>query len=157
MAITLNPFRQSPGYCGPASLKILLEYYGKSFSEDELARICGSTQEKGTDHAELVAALETLGEKPVAKERATIEDVRSYIRKGTPVIVGWWSTDEDHYSVVYDMRDETISLMDPEVEGGSVVMPITDFEKVWHDFDGAQNIRVERWMLAIERPAPERP
>lgn len=146
--IHLNPFRQSPGYCGPASLKILLEHFGKIYSEDELATLCGSTREKGTDHAQLVNALQKIDEHPIEISNASFDDIRSYIARGVPVIVGWWSISEDHYSVVVDITQETISLMDPE-EDELVVMTLKAFESVWYDFDSAQNIRVDRWMLGV--------
>lgn len=35
--------------CGPASLKIVLDYYGIDKSEAELAKLCGVTKKLGTD------------------------------------------------------------------------------------------------------------
>jgi len=43
--IKLKPFRQTPGLCGPASLKMVMDYYGVSVSEKEIARVAGSTRE----------------------------------------------------------------------------------------------------------------
>jgi len=45
--IKLKPFRQTPGLCGPASLKMVMDYYGVSVSEKEIARVAGSTRERG--------------------------------------------------------------------------------------------------------------
>lgn len=152
MAITLNPFLQSPGLCGPASLKILLDYYGKTFTEGELAELCNATAERGTDHADMVAAVAAIGGEPVEKIGASVDDIRGYVEKEIPVIVGWYSEygePGDHYSVVYAIDNETVSMMDPEREDGSVTMSVTEFEKVWYDFDGPDDVRVERWMMAI--------
>lgn len=149
----LNPFRQSEGLCGPASLKILFDHYGREFSEDELAHLCNATADVGTDHAGMAMAAEQLGEKPIVKEGATIEELRGYVDKEIPVIVGWYSDFEgeadNHYSVVYHVDDEVISMMDPERDEGTTTMPIADFEKVWFDFDGMEEKRVERWMMVI--------
>jgi len=46
--IKLKPFRETPGLCGPASLKMILDYYGVSVSEEDLAKVCGASKEKGT-------------------------------------------------------------------------------------------------------------
>ncbi|MBU1629478.1 C39 family peptidase [Patescibacteria group bacterium] len=148
--IKLNPFRQSAGLCGPASLKILMEYYGRDFSEEELTNICKASADYGTDHAQMVDAIKSIGENPLAKDNAALEDIREQIAKHTPVVVGWWSQDEDHYSVVYNIDEKFIYLMDPEIEDGKRIMPIDEFLKIWHDFDGPENTRVEHWMMAIE-------
>lgn len=147
--IRLNPFRQSAGLCGPASLKILLEYYGKNFTEEELTKICAASSNYGTDHAQMIEAIKTIGENPLAKDNATIEEIRGQIANQIPVVVGWWSQDEDHYSVVYDIDENNIYLMDPEVEDGRRIMPIHEFLSVWHDFDGPENTRIEHWMMTI--------
>lgn len=145
----LNPFRQSAGLCGPASLKILLNHYGKDYTEDELAELCRATADKGTDHAGLVEAVRAIGYEPLVKDMATVAELRGLVEQEIPVIVGWYSTDEDHYSVVYDVDDENVSMMDPELDEGIRVMPIPEFETVWYDFDSGAGDRVERWMLAV--------
>lgn len=145
----LKHHRQSPGLCGPASLQILLSHYGKEFTEDELSKLCEATAEHGTDHSGLIKAVEALGERPVVKTGASIEDLRHFVERETPVIVGWWNDTEDHYSVAYELDDETISMMDPQLEEGTRTMAIPDFEKAWYDFDGPENVRVDRWMMAI--------
>jgi len=159
MAIELNPFRQSIGLCGPASLKILLDYYGKTFTEGELAEICNATAEHGTNHADMVAAVASFGGEPVAKFGASLDDIRGFVDDEIPVIVGWFSEygePGDHYSVVYAMDDETLSMMDPERDEGTVTMSLEEFEKVWYDFDGPDEVRVERWMMAVPsfKPTP---
>jgi ABC-type bacteriocin/lantibiotic exporter with double-glycine peptidase domain len=157
----LNPFRQSEGLCGPASLKILLDHYGREFSEAELAHLCNATADIGTDHAGMITAAEQLGEAPHVKQDAGIEDLRGYVDKEIPVIVGWYSdykgVEGSHYSVVYHVDDEMISMMDPERDEGMVTMSISEFEKVWYDFDGPEEARVDRWMMVIPglRKIPE--
>ncbi|HEU0050519.1 MAG TPA: cysteine peptidase family C39 domain-containing protein [Patescibacteria group bacterium] len=147
----LQPFRQTPGLCGPASLKILLSHYGKDFSEQELAGLCEATVEQGTDHEKLIKAVQVIGEKAYAKSGGTIDEIREYTRKNIPVIVGWWSTDGDHFSVVYHADRKSIWMMDPELDEGIRKMSIEEFEHVWYDFDGPENVRVDRWMMALEK------
>lgn len=147
--ITLNPFRQSEAMCGPASLKILLSHYGKDFTERELGELCGSTFEIGTTHQGLVDALVHLGLNPLAKEDATIDELRELVHQEIPVIVGWYKVDEDHYSVVYDIDGTTVSMMDPEEASGRMQMTIEEFEKVWHDFDSGSKRRTRHWLLTV--------
>jgi len=149
----MNPFRQSPGLCGPASLKILMSYYGKDYTEEELTELCNATAEKGTEHADLAAAAEKLGHKPVAKAPATLDDLRDYVARNIPVIVGWWSEfgePDEHYSVVYDIDNKNIYLMDPEVDDtGRRVLPLDEWLRVWYDFEGEPKVKIERWILAV--------
>lgn len=145
----MNPFRQTPSFCGPASLKILFDYYGKTFTEAELGELCNTTIEHGTNHADMIAAVKKLGHEPVVKENATFDDLKEWIDNGVPVIVGWWSTDDDHYSVVYGLDDKNIHLMDPELDEGRRSMPREEWDKVWYDFESPARFRVERWMMAV--------
>ncbi|MDO8584077.1 MAG: cysteine peptidase family C39 domain-containing protein [bacterium] len=147
----LKPFRQTPGLCGPASLKILLSHYGKEFTEAELAQLCQTTAERGTDHAPLIKAAEKIGGRVIVKKEATLDDVKRFIDKNDPVIVGWWSDDGDHYSVVYDIDDTFVYLMDPQFEEGVTRIEKKTFLDIWYDFDGPESVRVDRWMMALEK------
>ncbi|MEK7211684.1 MAG: cysteine peptidase family C39 domain-containing protein [Patescibacteria group bacterium] len=154
MSIKLKHHRQTPGFCGPASLKILLTHYGKDFSEEELSRLCDATFDFGTEHDGLVKAVKEIGGHCFTKEDAGIEDLNFFIKRDIPVIVGWWSEDIDHYSVVFNIDDENIYLMDPEKEleddGAIVKMPIHEFDKLWYDFEGKNNDRkVLHWFMAV--------
>jgi len=135
--------------CGPASVKIVLAYYGQDRTEKELADICQTTPDIGTNHDDLTFCIKKLGFMPVVKSNATIDDLRTYIKRDVPVIVGWWDEDDDHYAVVYAVDDSHIHMMDPELDEGERHMPIADFEKVWYDFDSELNIKVNHWMMAI--------
>jgi hypothetical protein len=44
----LKLFKQSKGYCGPASLKMVLSFYGINKSENYLARLTKATRERGS-------------------------------------------------------------------------------------------------------------
>jgi predicted double-glycine peptidase len=147
--INLKPFRQRPSFCGPASLKILLEHYGKEYSESELGIICRTTVEQGTNHADMVEGVRKLGYTPFTKENASLDDIKYWLDKDMPVVVGWWSTDDDHYSVVYGIDDKNIYLMDPELDEGKREMALEEWDKVWFDFEGPLKYKVERWMLAV--------
>lgn len=147
--IPIKHFRQTPALCGPASLKMLFDYYGKFFSESELTDLCSATLERGTDHEGMLSAIRRIGEEPIDKENATFDDIRNYIDKGIPVIVGWWSDDDDHYSVVCDMDEESITIMDPELDDGLRKFTLSEFDEIWHDFDGPENRKVNHWMLVV--------
>ncbi len=137
--------------CGPASLKILLSHFGKDYSEKELALLCNSTIEHGTDHANLIQVTKDLGFDVESESSATIDELRELVKKDIPVIVGWWSVDDDHYSVVYDVDDEFVYLVDPEIDEPTRKIAIHEFEKIWFDFDGPLERRDEHWMMAVTK------
>lgn len=133
--LIIEPHRQSEAYCGPASLKMVLSYYGLEKSELALARLAGTRRRHGTPAAGLVKAAKTLGFDASIEDEAEIKDIRAYLRKKVPVIVNWFSNDEGHYSVVIGMDRKYIRLMDPEI-GGLRTISLKDFNRIWFDFPG---------------------
>jgi len=139
--LKLKPFRQSPGFCGPASLKMVLDYYGVSSSEADLAKISGTTKEKGTSMEGLAKAAEHFGFKTFVKKDSSIEDVDSYVKQGIPVIVDWFYIDDGHYSVVVDINKKELTLMDPTLQKLILYIrrrkiPVDKFLRIWFDFPG---------------------
>lgn len=134
--LKIKPFRQKPGFCGPAALKMVLDYYGISKSEKELAALSGATPTKGVGVQGLLKAAKKFGLRGLVKDFSEIRDIRGYVlKKKIPVIVDWWSVDEGHYSVVVDINKENIYLQDPEW-GRVRAMKIQTFKRVWFDFPG---------------------
>lgn len=131
--------------CGPASLKIVFEYYGLSKSERDLAGLTGMVNGLGVDDAGIVRAAESLGFKTAIKNKSDFSDIENWLRKGVPVIVNWFTRGrseyspsevaDGHYSVVVGLDDDFIYLQDPEI-GEIREIRRDDFLKVWFDFSG---------------------
>ena len=144
--LELAPFQETlhESMCGPASLKIVLDYFGIYKTEEELAGLASKT-ELGTDDEGLTKAAESLGLKTFIKNESSFEDIEEWLGKGIPVIVDWFtrgrsdysdsSVADGHYSVVSGIDDENIYLQDPEI-GGLRTIPRSEFLKVWFDFTG---------------------
>jgi len=135
--LKLKHFRQQKaGFCGPASLKMVLDYYGVNKSEKELAELSNCTISKGVKAEDLLKAAKKLGFKGFIKDFSEIKDIKKYVlKKKIPVIVDWFSIDEGHYSPVVDINQENIYLQDPELKGIRT-MKIKTFKRVWFDFPG---------------------
>jgi ABC-type bacteriocin/lantibiotic exporter with double-glycine peptidase domain len=145
--LPVKPFQETlhAGMCGPASLKIILAYYGIEKSEQELAEICRTDSDLGTDDQGLEKAAEQLGFKVEIKNESTFEDIEGWIDRGVPVIVNWFtrgrvdyddsSVADGHYSVVVGLDDDSIFLQDPET-GSLRTLDREDFMTVWFDFTG---------------------
>lgn len=143
--LPVKPFQETESMCGPASLKMVLGYYGIQKSEEELAKMCKTTKELGTSNENLKKAAERLGFKAEMKNYSTFKDIQHWLDKKVPVIVDWFTrgrTDYDdsdiadgHYSVVVGLDDAFIYIQDPEL--GSVrKIKRENFMTVWFDFKG---------------------
>lgn len=145
--LKVKPFQQTlnSGYCGPASLKILLSYYGVEKSEKELAKLCKTKKDLGTDDKGIKSAAEKLGFKVMIKNNSSFKDIESWLKKGVPIIVNWFTrgrtdyTDvnvaDGHYSVVAGLDNKFIYIQDSEI-GKMRKLSREDFLTVWFDFAG---------------------
>jgi len=135
--LRVKPYEQKyPGYCGPASLKMVLDFYDMKKSERELARLAKSTKVKGTSGENLVKAVRQLGFKAFLKDFAEISEIKKYvIGKKIPVMVNWFSRDDGHYSVVTGIDKKYIYLQDPEL-GEINKIELKKFKRIWFTFNG---------------------
>jgi ABC-type bacteriocin/lantibiotic exporter with double-glycine peptidase domain len=151
--LKLKPYRQKPCFCGPASLKMVLEYYGVDKTEDELGRMAKTTIEDGTRGRRILNAARKLGFHGFVRDHCGIDDLRRWVvDKKVPVIVNWFSTDEGHYSVCVEVTDKMVYLMDPEIPGIKRFDHDT-FLNVWFDFlhlhERTKDSLVLRRMIAV--------
>jgi len=131
--------------CGPASLKIVLDYYGVNKTEKELAKLTGLIPGLGIDDKNIAKAAKSLGFKVEIKNESSFHDIERWLRKEVPVIVDWFTRGrcdyddsevaDGHYSVVTGLDDKYVYLQDPET-GGERKIDREDFMKVWFDFAG---------------------
>jgi ABC-type bacteriocin/lantibiotic exporter with double-glycine peptidase domain len=80
--LKVKPFQETAGMCGPASLKIVLEYYGIRKSEKELARLAGTAKPLGTGLKGMVKAAKKFGFKVAAKDNSSFADVERSRKSG---------------------------------------------------------------------------
>lgn len=133
------------GMCGPASLKMVLDYYGVEKSEKELAELCGTDPDLGTNDEGVKRAAESLGFTVEIKNDSTFDEIQNWLDKKVPVIVNWFTrgridyddseAPDGHLSVVVGLDDEYIYLQDPEI-GDLRRISRDDFMRVWFDFTG---------------------
>ncbi len=145
--LAVKPFQETlyKSYCAPATLKMLLQYYGIEKSEKELARLLGTTEKTGTTVEDFVKGLKHFGLKAKVKNYSTFKDIEKYLKKDIPVVVDWftkgrsddpdWFTADGHYSIAVGLDKKYIYLQDPEI-GGMRKLKREDFLKVWFDYLG---------------------
>lgn len=132
--INLKPLKQTKSYCGPFSLRMIFDYYGKNVSGKEIARVAKTTIKDGTSPKNMVLAAKHFGFNASYKENSSLEEIKELVDKQkVPIIVNWFSDTEGHYSVVVGFRNGKIYIQDPEY-GKLKNMRTEDFMKVWFDF-----------------------
>ncbi|OGZ74257.1 MAG: hypothetical protein A3A12_02485 [Candidatus Staskawiczbacteria bacterium RIFCSPLOWO2_01_FULL_43_17b] len=145
--LPVKPFQETlfKSMCGPASLKMVFDYYGIEKSEEEIAKMCNVDENLGTDDKTLKRVAEELGFNVEIKNESSFEEIQEWLNKKTPVIVNWFTrgridyddsqVPDGHYSVVVGLDEEFIYLQDPEI-GKLRKIEKSDFMKVWFDFKG---------------------
>ena len=122
---------------------MVMDYWGTSHDEEEIAIACRRDPDLGTDDVSLKTAAESYGFEVDSKNDASFNTVSGWLDKGVPPIVNWFTcgrpdhgNDEvadGHYSVVVGLDKANIYLQDPEI-GGMRTLDRDDFMRVWFDF-----------------------
>lgn len=145
--LPVKPFQETlfKSMCGPASLKMVFNYYGIEKSEQEVTELCGTHPDLGTDDQQIKKAAESVDLKVEIKNESSLDDIKAWLDKKVPVIVNWFTRGradyedsevaDGHYSVVVGLDNEFIYLQDPEI-GKLRKIEKEDFMKVWFDFTG---------------------
>lgn len=140
-------FQETTGMsrCGPATLKIVAEYFGMKVSEGKIAKLCGTKKDLGTTGEALAEGARKLGFKSTIKDYATFKDIMLCLKRNVPPIVDWFSPGDldafkhqympdGHYSAAIGLTKTHIVLEDPEI-GGRRNLDRKEFLRVWFDFD----------------------
>lgn len=151
MTLKVKPFEQSTSMCGPASLKILFSYFGKNYSEKELAKICASTKRDGTNYKGMIRGAKKFGDFVFTKGKGTVKELEYFVKKEKlPVIINWFDTDDGHYSVVVDVTKRHIVTVDPIDGKPERLLDRKTFPNIWFDFVGKDFKKVSwSWYMVV--------
>ncbi len=141
--IEITPFKQSDdSLCGPACVKMILNFYGIQAEEGEIAKRCNHTYELGTNDYNMRDALESYGLCVSILNESSLETIKWWLDRNIPVIVDWFSggfeplesdLPNGHSSIAIDLDNEYIYLLDPEF-GGIRKIAREDFMRCWFDW-----------------------
>lgn len=163
--IKINPFVQTDdSRCGPAVVKMVLDYYGIDATEDDLCPKLQHTYDLGCKNSDIERVFKEYGLKVHPKENGTIEDLKYWIDKKVPVIVDWLTPGVErddmfmpngHASIVIGVNKDNIKLLDPE-HGKVRTIPHKEFMRVWFDWEKTEEIgpdtkMVLRYMLPVSK------
>ena len=153
--LNITPFRQKPGYCGPASLKMVLGFFGVKITEKKMVEVSGCSNTRGIKAEGLVRAARKLGFQAQIKDFSDLKDIKEWVnQKKIPVIVDWFAFEGGHYSVVSGIDRENIYLEDPSL-GHRRAMKLATFKRLWFDFPNdylkSKSELIIRRMIVIEK------
>lgn len=148
--LQLKHFNQETDYsCGPASLKIVFNFFNKECSEQKLIEKTGAMPKKGVQNKDLIRVIKVAGFFYFEKYNSSLKDINFFLKKKLPVIVNYTnpSSGKGHYAVVFghNIKRHILCLADP-INGDDYKLKESEFLKLWK-VNGEEN----KWLLVISR------
>jgi ABC-type bacteriocin/lantibiotic exporter with double-glycine peptidase domain len=130
-AVLQVPFvPQERDTCGPAALAMVLRFWGRSVSHDDLAAELDARELRGVAGSRLAEAARSRGLTAIAY-RGDAEQLRDYVGKGRPLVVAWdMGRGRFHNVVVVGFDGEDVVVHDP-AKGASRTVKRSTFEERW--------------------------
>ena len=97
--LQVKPFQETLGgsFCGPAVIKMVLDFYGIQKTESELATLSNKDDVLGISDKDIKRVLEGEGLKVEIKNFASFDDIQTALDKKAPVIVNWMTRGRADY------------------------------------------------------------
>ncbi len=135
-SLSVPHYKQEQGAsCTAACVRMVLAYYGRTHSEDELRQLLG-TGPRGTP-ARNVKHLAALGLE-VEVKFSNAAELAAALLAGTPPLVyldtgslDYWSIDCAHVAVLVGMELATVSLNDPFFDSAPQKASLAGFYQAW--------------------------
>lgn len=100
--------------CGAVSLASVLRAFGHAEADEaRLSAELGTLRVGFTPPENVVEVAKAYGHRAEMSTGAALEDLRRSVARPGATIITWWDEDAGHYSVVENLRDNSITLMDP--------------------------------------------
>jgi ABC-type bacteriocin/lantibiotic exporter with double-glycine peptidase domain len=143
-------FKQEHHYsCLAAAVRMVLAYYGRTFSEEELRALLDTTPHGTT--ARIVLRVKSLGF-DLQLASFDFSQIEAALAAGNPPILfvataflGYWKMSCDHVVVVVGRDETTVFLNDPFFDDHPQSLPLAELLKAW---------AAEGHVAAIIRPGP---
>ncbi len=126
--------------CGPACLRMVLEYYDSYQDEISITKLCGTTI-AGTSLSEIANAADGFGLQATWKTSATLKDLKSAIKQARPVIAMVDARilhgleipiPAGHMIVIFAIEKNKIRFHDPQL-GHDQQVSISNFSASWQN------------------------
>ena len=146
--------QKNDSLCGPASLQMVLSFFGQETAQKELARIVGLSKKKlkkfGTSNDKMIEMARTAKFYCYVNEGSTIKEIKYFIHLGLPVIVNYTEPSENigHFAVVigYSQLTKKVIMNDP-LNGKNFKLPESQFLRRWQaDFEDHRH-----WLMVLSK------
>ena len=129
---------QETNWCGPASLTMVLNYWGDPVNQSEVGSAV-DPEHDGTDPLDMISFLRSRGYVVYEFDRNSLEyrssamdELKIWVCQDYPVVVlqwMWFPRSVGHYRVVVGYDTENIHITDPV--GSSIAFSIENFQQLW--------------------------
>lgn len=137
---------QSFNNCGPATLAMLLSYYGEDVGQEELGQKLrpyqvtnGDNDDKTVFLNELESEARNRGYYAILRPNGDINLLKQLIARDIPVIlITWLKENEDigHYRIIRGYDDTTgLFTQDDSYQGKNLTYKYSELEKLWQPFN----------------------
>jgi len=148
---------QSRNECGPASLAMVLNYWGLPVTRDRLKEVMDFDEKQGTSPGEMYRLPAALG-LAATQYTGDLPKLMENLSQGRPVIVNQWFNQQakkaremTHFRVVvgYDSDRRLFFLRDPDSQMGTSTLTFDTFLELWN-INRNPNYP-SNWMLVVSR------
>ncbi|MFC1465045.1 MAG: C39 family peptidase [Candidatus Brachytrichaceae bacterium NZ_4S206] len=132
--------QQTWNNCGPATVSMLLSYFGRTETQRQAARFLKPDREdKNVSPDELAAYAQSLGFEARVIAGGDLSLIRTFVANGLPVIVETWFIPEPndemgHYQLVIGYDEDELIFYD-SYQGPDVRAPVAQFDPLWKVFN----------------------
>lgn len=158
--LNVPQINQYPNYCGPASLAMVLEYNGYSYSQKELGQMMDISPINGVTPDEIVKVAKSIGLSKSSVVSCDLGILLYSVDNDVPVIVRTYddTLNAAHYMVVvgYDLDSKSIYVNDPAATSsdrsinGAKKLSFSSFEYLWNVNTLAANNNSYNLMILIK-------
>ena len=149
MKLTLRYNRQQTDYsCGPASLKMVLRFFGDKKSEKYLIKKAHTDKITGTKHKWMIKTAISQGFYCYANSNSSPHEIKHFLMLGLPVIIDYTEPSQNigHYSVIIGYKKDKFIMNDPW-NGKNFLISEKKMIDLWHDSITKSN----KWIMVISK------
>jgi ABC-type bacteriocin/lantibiotic exporter with double-glycine peptidase domain len=129
------PYQQIETYsCGAAALKAVTGHWGDNYDEKMLIDLIGVDPMSGSTADQVATAAQRLGYNATVHQFDSIDELRQYTDRDMPVIAAIRSftrPGQGHFVVAAEVDDNTVDIMDPNVDGNWRTLARSEMASRW--------------------------